>query len=141
MSLSHWGWEDFKSNFAILIQPTYAFRNIRLMLDEIQQSALKFAIFYIYTKTLSWFFHFSFHVTLLFPLMNALVYVDIHQNSAYIRGILKFQIDILSLLILPDVLAIIHILVISVWSIYSFFEFFKCCRKSSETIVSFIMNL
>ena len=33
--------------------------------------------YFIYTKTQSCFFHFSFRATLFFPLMNALVYVDI----------------------------------------------------------------
>ena len=35
--------------------------------------------YFIYTKTQSWFFHFSFCATLIFSLMNALVYVDINQ--------------------------------------------------------------
>ena len=35
---------------------------------------------FIYSKTQSCFFNFSFHATLFFPLMNALVYVDIDQG-------------------------------------------------------------
>ena len=49
------------------------------MLDEMtQRNALKFIIFYIYTKTQ--IFHFSFRATLFFPLMNALDYVGIDQG-------------------------------------------------------------
>ena len=49
----------------------------RLMLDEkFQQNASNFAIFYI-NENPKLFFHFSFGATLFFPLMNALVYVDI----------------------------------------------------------------
>ena len=36
--------------------------------------------YFIYTKTQSCFFHFPFNATLLFPLINALVYVDIDQG-------------------------------------------------------------
>ena len=51
------------------------------MLDEkFQQNASKYALFYIYTKTQSCFFRFSFHATLFFFLMNTLVYVDIDQG-------------------------------------------------------------
>ena len=46
------------------------------MLDEMtQRNASKFAIFYIYENP-KWLFHFSFHVILFLPLMNALVYVN-----------------------------------------------------------------
>ena len=48
------------------------------MLDEMtQQNASKFAIFYIYENPKLLF---SFCATLFFPLMNALVYVDIDQG-------------------------------------------------------------
>ena len=36
--------------------------------------------YFLYTKTQSYFFRFSFLPTLFFPLMNALVYVDIDQG-------------------------------------------------------------
>ena len=66
------------------------FRNKRFMLDEMtQQNASKFAIFYnlcTYTKTQSCFFHFSFRATLSFPLINALVYVDIGKKNKVARN-------------------------------------------------------
>ena len=37
--------------------------------------------YFIYTKIQSCFSHFSFHVTLFFSLMNALVYVNIDQGT------------------------------------------------------------
>ena len=37
--------------------------------------------YFIYTKTQSCFFHFSFRATLVFLLMNALVYVDIKTSA------------------------------------------------------------
>ena len=50
------------------------------MLNEMfQQNASKFAIFYVSENPCS-FFRFSFHATLYFYLMNALVYVDIDQG-------------------------------------------------------------
>ena len=56
------------------------FRNKRFMLDEMfQRNASKFAIFLEYENPCS-FFRFSFRATLFFPLMNALVYVDIDQG-------------------------------------------------------------
>ena len=36
--------------------------------------------YFIYTKSQSYFFHFSFRATLFFPLMNAPVYVEIDQG-------------------------------------------------------------
>ena len=51
------------------------FRNKRFALNEMfQQNASKFAIFYVYENPCS-FFRFSFHATLSFYLMKALVYV------------------------------------------------------------------
>ena len=51
------------------------------MLDEMtRRSASKFAIFYVYENPKLLFPFFSFRVTLLFSLMNALVYVDIDQG-------------------------------------------------------------
>ena len=56
-------------------------RNKMFLLDEMTQwNASKFAIFFTYTKTQSWFFHFSFHATLCFFLMNAQVYANIDQG-------------------------------------------------------------
>ena len=57
------------------------------MHDEMTlRHASKFAIFWEYKNPCS-FFRFSFHATLFFPLMNALVYVDIdqgiHQGKKY----------------------------------------------------------
>ena len=53
------------------------FRNKSFMLNEMtRRNASKFAIFYIYENP-KLLFHFSFRATLLFPLINALVYVDI----------------------------------------------------------------
>ena len=53
------------------------------MLDEMfQQNASKFAIFLEYENPRS-LFHFSFHAALFFPLMNALVYVNIDQGIHY----------------------------------------------------------
>ena len=50
------------------------------MLDEMtKQNASKFALFLEYKKTTR-FFRFSFHATLFFPLINAVVYVDIDHN-------------------------------------------------------------
>ena len=50
------------------------------MLDEMtERNASRFAIFLEYENVRT-FFHFSFHATLFFPLMNALVYVDIDQG-------------------------------------------------------------
>ena len=37
-------------------------------------------LYFYEKKTQSCFFHFSFHATLFFPLMNALIYVNIHQG-------------------------------------------------------------
>ena len=57
------------------------FRKKRFMLDEMfQQNASKFAIFLEYENPRS-FFHFSFRATLVFLLMNALVYVDIKTSA------------------------------------------------------------
>ena len=60
------------------------FRNKRFALNEMfQPNASKFAIFYIYenlAKTLISFFRFSFHATLFFSLMNALLHGDIDQG-------------------------------------------------------------
>ena len=54
------------------------FRNKRFVLDEMTQwNASKFAIFYIYENPKLLF---PFCATLRFPLMNALVYVDIDQG-------------------------------------------------------------
>ena len=56
---------------------TSLFRNKRFMLDEMTwQNASKFAIFLEY-ENLPSIFRFSFRATLIFSLMNALVYVDI----------------------------------------------------------------
>ena len=41
---------------------------------------------FIYTKTQSCFFCFSFHTTLFFPLMNALVYVDCRHRPGHSLG-------------------------------------------------------
>ena len=50
------------------------------MLDEMfQRNASKFAILLEYENPHR-IFHFSFRATLFFPLMNALVYVDIDQG-------------------------------------------------------------
>ena len=56
---------------------------LRFVLNKkLQQNDSKFAIFYIYIypKTQSCFFSFSFRATLYFYVMNALVYVDIDQG-------------------------------------------------------------
>ena len=51
------------------------------MLDEMtQQNASKFAIFLEYENPRIVVFRFFFHATLYFPLMNALVCVDIDQG-------------------------------------------------------------
>ena len=57
------------------------FRNKRFMLDEMfQRNASKFAIFLEYKNPCSFFvFHFML-LYLFFPLINALVYVDIDQG-------------------------------------------------------------
>ena len=50
------------------------------MLDEMfQQNVTKFAILLEYENPRS-FFHFSFNATLVFPLINALVFFDIDQD-------------------------------------------------------------
>ena len=55
------------------------FINERFMLDEMtRQNASKFSIFHIYKKVNK--FAFSFRATLLFSLMNALVYLDIDRG-------------------------------------------------------------
>jgi hypothetical protein len=57
------------------------------MLDEMfQQNTSKFAIFLEY-KNPSSFFHSSFCATKLFPLMNALVYVDIDPGHSFRKKI------------------------------------------------------
>ena len=56
-------------------------RNKRFVLNEMfQQNPSKFAIFYVLEENPCSFFRFSFHATLYFYLMNALVYVDIDQG-------------------------------------------------------------
>ena len=56
------------------------FRNKRFALNEmIQRNASKFAILLEYQNPHT-FFRISFHATLIFPLMNAMVYVDIDQG-------------------------------------------------------------
>ena len=56
------------------------FRNKRFMLDKMtQQNASKFAILLVYENQHS-ICSFSFRATLFFPLMNALVYVNIDQG-------------------------------------------------------------
>ena len=56
------------------------FRNKRFMLDEMTKQNI-----FIIRKPMKVFFCFSFLATLFFPLMNALVNVDIDQR-AFIRG-------------------------------------------------------
>ena len=77
-----WGVVDFP----IVSQEQYwqvkaaLFRNKRFARNKIfQRNASKFAIFYVLENT-NRFFRFSFHETLYFYLMNALVYVDIDQD-------------------------------------------------------------
>ena len=48
-----------------------------LCLMKSSSEMLQYLPYFIYTKNQSCFFHFSFCATLVFPLMNALVYVDI----------------------------------------------------------------
>ena len=58
------------------------FRNKKFMLDEMtQRNTSKFDIFYTYENPMLLFWV-SFHASLLFPLMNALlVFVDIDQEG------------------------------------------------------------
>ena len=59
------------------------------MLDEmLQRNASKFAILLEYENPCS-FFRFSFRATLFFPLMNALVYVDLGFHIPKVWQILK----------------------------------------------------
>ena len=78
-------WKSFLMPLISLHNPTKIikalFRKKRFVLDEMTQwNVSKFAIFNIYTKTQSCFFHFSFHANLFYFLMNALVYVNIGQG-------------------------------------------------------------
>ena len=47
---------------------------------KVPSKCLKVYHFFIYSKTQSCFFRFSFHATLFYSLMNVLVYVDIEQG-------------------------------------------------------------
>ena len=58
----------------------YSFQFKGLCLMKSSSETLQNLPYFIHTKTQSCFFHFSFRATLLFPLMNALVYVDIDQG-------------------------------------------------------------
>ena len=73
----------YVSCFGIRVQSlggTTLFRNKRFALNLMpKRNASKFAIFYVWENPCS-FFRFSFHATLYFYLMNALVYVDINQG-------------------------------------------------------------
>ena len=73
---------QFLENFtdSTMVSMKSLFRNEGFILDEIPwQNASKFAIFYIYEspKLLFWFFIWR---DFIFPLMNALIYVDIDQG-------------------------------------------------------------
>ena len=66
--LFHWAALSTTPNFRVCAQ----------LLNALDRGMLQiWHILYRYTKTQSCFFHFSFRATLFFPLMNALVYVDI----------------------------------------------------------------
>ena len=52
-------------------------------LDEMPSETIQNLPYFIYMKTQNSFFHFPFHATLFFSLMNVQVFVNIDQGSKF----------------------------------------------------------